>query len=65
LVRPARIEPATLPGEIFISEQFAALLAAQGRGEFDREYVGEIALSRSHCQQSAFRLRGRTEVTQC
>jgi class 3 adenylate cyclase/tetratricopeptide (TPR) repeat protein len=40
--RTARMEPITPPGEIYVSEAFAALAAAEGASEFVCEYVGQI-----------------------
>src|SRR5262249_8749730 len=40
VTRAARIEPITPPGKVYVSEQFAALAAAEGVREFDCEYVG-------------------------
>jgi len=39
--RAARIEPITPPGEVYISEHFAAQIALDPKGEFVCEYVGE------------------------
>jgi class 3 adenylate cyclase len=49
--RAARIEPVTPPGSTYISEQFAALLAAHPGHDFLCEYVGRIELAKSyaHC----------------
>jgi len=42
--RTARIEPITPPGEIYASEQFAALAVAQGVKAFSFDYVGQMSL---------------------
>jgi class 3 adenylate cyclase len=42
--RTARIEPITPPGEIYASEQFAALAVAQGVTAFSFDYVGQMSL---------------------
>lgn len=38
--RAARIQPVTSEGQIFVSEQFAALAASEGATEFATDYVG-------------------------
>ncbi len=40
----ARIEPATKPGEIYCSQPFAALAAAEGVQDFACEYLGKVEL---------------------
>jgi len=42
--RTARIEPITPPGEIYASEQFAALAVAQGMKNYSFDYVGQMSL---------------------
>jgi class 3 adenylate cyclase len=42
--RAARIEPITPPGEVYASQQFAALAAAQRIKSFRFDYVGQIPL---------------------
>lgn len=42
--RAARIEPITPPGEVYASQEFAALAAANSVNEFTCEYVGQIPL---------------------
>ena len=42
--RAARIEPITPPGEVYASQQFAALAAAQRIKNFRFDYVGQIPL---------------------
>ncbi|MBN2207703.1 MAG: hypothetical protein JW759_00165 [Candidatus Coatesbacteria bacterium] len=44
VVRAARIEPITPPGQVYASESFAALAAHEGSGEFEFEYAGRIPL---------------------
>jgi class 3 adenylate cyclase len=46
--RAARIEPITPPGQVYASEQFAALAAAQGVVEFSCDYVGRIPLPKGY-----------------
>lgn len=60
--RAARIEPITVPGEIYASEQFVALLLSEtaGRAEsapWEIEYVGTLALAKSYGEQKLYHLR--------
>ena len=43
----ARIEPVTAPGEIFCSQAFAALAAAEGVQDFACDYVGKKELPKT------------------
>ena len=42
--RAARIEPVTPPGEIYASQQFAAMASSQGVNDFNCEYIGQVSL---------------------
>jgi len=42
--RAARIEPVTPPGEIYASQQFAAMAYSQGVNDFKCEYIGQVPL---------------------
>jgi class 3 adenylate cyclase/tetratricopeptide (TPR) repeat protein len=44
IVRAARIEPITPPGQVYASQQFAALASTQRIQDFTCEYVGRIPL---------------------
>lgn len=46
--RTARIEPITEPGQVYTSEQFAALAECCGINEFQCDYVGRIPLSKGY-----------------
>ena len=46
--RAARIEPVTAPGEIFASEEFAALAAAEGATGFACHFVGTMPLAKKY-----------------
>ena len=46
--RTARMEPITPPGEIYVSEAFAALAAAEGASEFVCEYVGQTPQAKDY-----------------
>jgi class 3 adenylate cyclase/tetratricopeptide (TPR) repeat protein len=46
--RAARIEPVTLPGDVFASEEFAALAAADNAGGFACHFVGTMPLAKKY-----------------
>lgn len=46
--RAARIEPITPPGQVYASQAFAALAAAQHVREFTCEYVGQTPLAKGY-----------------
>ena len=49
----ARIEPVAVPGTVYVSEPFAALLALEAPGRFSTDYVGQTEL---HKRFGAMRL---------
>lgn len=46
--RAARIEPVTPPGQVYASQEFAALAAAERIGQFKCEYVGQTPLAKGY-----------------
>lgn len=46
--RAARIEPITPPGAVYVTEQFAAMLAMETQERFVCRYVGQIALAKGY-----------------
>jgi len=46
--RAARIEPITPPGQVYASEAFAALSAAQRRRDFTCDYVGQTPMAKGY-----------------
>lgn len=46
--RGARIEPKTPPGQVYASENFAAMAAAQHVADFRCEYVGQLPLAKGY-----------------
>ena len=46
--RAARIEPITPSGQVYASQSFAALAAAQGINEFRCDYVGQTSLAKHY-----------------
>jgi class 3 adenylate cyclase len=54
----ARIEPVTEPGQIYCSQAFAALAAAEGIGDFAFECLGERLLAKDAGTLTLYRLVG-------
>jgi hypothetical protein len=52
--RTARMEPVTLPGYIYASEQFAATLIVETGEEYDYNYVGIIELPKNFGKQEIY-----------
>ena len=46
--RAARIEPITPPGQVYASEAFAALAAAQRVADFTCDYVGQTPMAKDY-----------------
>lgn len=57
--RAARIEPVTPPGQVYASQEFAALAAAERIGEFKCEYVGQTPLAKGYGTFPTFHVRRR------
>ena len=57
VVRTARIEPVTPPGETYVTEQFAATAAAEAPGAFACDYVGRQPMAKGFgaCRMYALR----------
>jgi class 3 adenylate cyclase len=53
----ARIEPVTVPGSIYVSEPFAAMLALRAGQRFVTDYVGQRDLAKSFGTMRLFALR--------
>ena len=56
--RTARIEPVTPPGEVFVTEQFAARLALDAGG-FACDYVGEVPAAKNFGTMRMYHLQAR------
>ena len=54
--RTARIEPVTPPGEVYVTEQFAARLALQPNG-YVCDYVGQVPAAKSYGTMRMYHLR--------
>ena len=48
VTRAARIEPGTPPGEVYVTENFAALVALDGNTDARLEYVGHIPTAKDY-----------------
>ncbi len=59
VTRAARIEPVTPPGMVYVSEAFAATLAASGLDRYALEYVGRLALAKGYGESRVYRLERR------
>ena len=58
----ARIEPITSPGNVYASEQFAALLMAEGADHLECRYVGIIVLPKQFGSHPIYHVKRRTEI---
>lgn len=57
----ARIEPVTPPGQVYASQAFAALAAAQRVTEFTCDYVGQTPLAKEHGTFPTYLVRRNVE----
>jgi class 3 adenylate cyclase len=48
VTRAARIEPRTPPGEVYVTADFAALVAVSGRTDLHVEYVGQVPTAKDY-----------------
>ncbi|MDJ0949450.1 MAG: RyR domain-containing protein [Alphaproteobacteria bacterium] len=55
--RAARIEPVTPPGNVYVSESFAAVATAENVGGIALEYVGNLTLPKAFGTTPAYHLR--------
>jgi class 3 adenylate cyclase len=60
--RAARIEPITNPGNVYASEQFAALLMATPDHELECRYVGIIVLPKKFGNYPIYHVKRRNEI---
>jgi class 3 adenylate cyclase len=56
--RAARIEPITPAGQVYASESFAALAAAQGVTDFACDYVGQTPMAKGYGTLPTYHVRG-------
>ena len=57
--RAARIEPITPPGQVYASEAFAALAAAQRAASFELDYVGQTPMPKGYGTLRTYHVRRR------
>jgi class 3 adenylate cyclase len=55
--RAARIEPITPPGQVYASENFAAIAVAHGAKTFICDYVGQTPLAKEYGTLPAYHVR--------
>ena len=53
----ARIEPVTMPGSIYLTEQSACILAVSTSPDFASDYLGMTELAKKYGSGSMYRLR--------
>jgi hypothetical protein len=58
--RTARLEPVTPPGEVYVTQHFAAALELDGDHPFACDYVGHMPAAKSYGHLRMYRLRHRT-----
>jgi class 3 adenylate cyclase len=58
--RTARIEPVTPPGEVYVTEPFAAALELHGDDELSCDYVGHMPAAKDYGRLRMYRLRRRS-----
>jgi len=58
--RTARIEPVTPPGEVYVTEQFAARLALEPAG-FGCDYVGQVPAAKGYGTMRMYHLHAPPE----
>jgi class 3 adenylate cyclase len=63
--RAARMEPITPPGQVYASEAFAALAAAQRSEGFTCDYVGQTPMAKGYGTLPAYHVRPRSSVLKC
>lgn len=54
--RAARIEPVTPPGQVYVTEAFAAAIAMDAPGRFGCRYVGQVPLAKDYGTFPMYRL---------
>jgi class 3 adenylate cyclase len=60
--RAARLEPVVQPRQIFVTEEFAASLVAEGQDRFTCDYIGAMPLAKRFGDARLYRLRLTGEV---
>lgn len=64
IARAARIEPVTPPGDVYVTESFAAMIALHAPDRFRCRYVGRVDLAKKYGAFPMYRLtaNGRTQA---
>ncbi len=62
VIRTARIEPVTPPGETYVTEQFAAVLYCETGDAFECEYVGHQPMAKGFGECRMYSLRSSAPV---
>jgi class 3 adenylate cyclase len=57
--RAARMEPITIPGQIYASDQFTANLMVETENKYNYEYVGNLELPKAFGNQDLYSIRER------
>ena len=60
--KAARMEPVTLPGTIYASEQFAATLTVEAPDKYEYQHVGIIELAKKYGSQEVYRIDKKTKT---
>ncbi|MGR3177955.1 MAG: adenylate/guanylate cyclase domain-containing protein [Candidatus Anammoxibacter sp.] len=60
--RSARLEPITMPGSVYASDSFAALLKVDGVTDPVCEYLGKLPLAKDYGVYSVYHIRRRNEI---
>ena len=55
--RAARIEPVTIPGQVYASDQFAASLKVETKNHYSYEFIGNLELPKAFGSQDLYHLR--------
>jgi hypothetical protein len=61
VIRTARIEPVTPPGETYVTEQFAAALYCEAGARYECEYVGNQPMAKGFGECRMYSLREKKE----
>ena len=61
----ARIEPITPPGQVYASQEYAAIASAQCIDGFVSEYVGEVPLAKDYGTFPTYHIRARRPDEAC
>jgi class 3 adenylate cyclase/tetratricopeptide (TPR) repeat protein len=56
--RAARIEPVTPPGEVYVSQAFAALVSSRPGRRYRFDYVGQLPLAKGYGSFATYHMRG-------